>query len=47
MVKVNGQRLVNGRSTVNGQQMTSQDDVAMTSAEQWMLTQLGLTWQRG
>ena len=35
------------KSTVNGQQMMSQDDVAMTSVDQWMLTQLGLTWQRG
>ena len=45
--KVNGQRSTLGQSqrSVNGQKMTSLDDVAMTSAEQWMLTQLGLTWQ--
>ena len=34
-VKVNGQR-----SMVNSQRLE------MTSADQWMLTQLGLTWQR-
>ena len=37
--KVNPEKsTVNGWSTVNDQKMTSQDDVAMTSAEQWMLT---------
>lgn len=45
-IKVNGQSksTVNYRSTGTGQQMTSQDDVALTSADEWMLTQLGLTW---
>ena len=33
------------RST-DGQRSTTEDDVEMTSADQWMLTQLGLTWQR-
>ena len=44
MVKVNGQRMVNGQRLVNGQRSTTEDDVEMTSADQWMLTQLGLTW---
>ena len=35
------------RSTVvNGQRSTTEDDVEITSTDQWMLTQLGLTWQR-
>ena len=31
------------KSTVNGWSM-DEDDVEMTSADQWMLTQLGMTW---
>ena len=45
--KVNWEKLTaNGWSTVNGQRSTAEDDVEITSADQWMLTQLGLTWQR-
>ena len=49
-VKVNGQCSVNAgqRSTVkvNGQRsMVNSQRLEMTSADQWMLTQLGLTWQ--
>ena len=40
------QRLVNGQRMVNNQRMKPQDDVEMTLADQWMLMQLGLTWQR-
>ena len=43
---VNGQRPVNGQRLVNGQRSTVEDDVEMTSADQWMLTQLGLMWHR-
>ena len=46
--KVNDQRLVNvnGQRMVNDQRMKPQDDVEMTLVDQWILTQLGLTWQR-
>ena len=48
---VNGQCSVNAgqRSTVkvNGQRsMVNSQRLEMTSVDQWMLTQLGLTWQR-
>ena len=44
--KVNGQsKSMAGQSQWSMvRQMTSQDDIEMTSADEWMLTQLGLTW---
>ena len=46
--KSTGRSTVNVRSTVNaGQRSTVNGQrLEMTSADQWMLTQLGLAWQR-
>lgn len=39
---VNGQRSTTGQC----QRSTAEDDVEMMLADQWILTQLGLTWHR-